>query len=317
MFTWIDFLIIVIILLYAYGGYRQGFLRLIVDLLGLVISFVVALKYYNFAGTIFTSWGLNPNLAKPIGFFALWTIVQITFWLLTILIFHYLPGLVQENKVNRYLGTLPGALKGLIIVAVFLIIIMILPFSASVKGLLSSSKVAGGLIKATAKVENQMETIFGQLNNTLTFTGTIQENDGTTALNFHTDKFEINQDAELKLVGLVNEERAKFGVKPLVVDLLIRNVARAHSMDMIQKGYFAHDDPSGLTPYDRLMNAHVTFRMVGENLALAPTIELAHIGLMNSPSHRENILDPDYGRIGIGVMDAGIYGLMITQDFAN
>src|SRR3990167_5920114 len=279
MYIWIDVLIIVVVLLYAYGGYRQGFLRLIVDLLGLVISFVVALKYYSFAGTVLTGWGLNPNLAKPIGFFVLWTLIKIIFWLLTILLFHYLPSLIHENKINRFLGVIPGAVKGLIIVAVFLIIIMILPFSSSVKDLLSGSRVAGGLIKSTAKVENQMETIFGQLNNTLTFIGTVQENDGSTQLNFKTDNFEIDAESESEMVDLVNQERAKAGLQSLVVDPLIRNVARAHSMDMLQKGYFAHEDPFGQTPYDRMMNAHVTFRVAGENLALAPTIDLAHIGL--------------------------------------
>jgi uncharacterized protein YkwD len=56
---------------------------------------------------------------------------------------------------------------------------------------------------------------------------------------------------------------------------------------------------------------------VGENLALAPSVDLAHIGLMNSPSHRENILDPNFKRIGIGIIDADPYGKMITQVFTD
>lgn len=57
--------------------------------------------------------------------------------------------------------------------------------------------------------------------------------------------------------------------------------------------------------------------MVGENLAFAPNLELAHQGLMNSPGHRANILSSDYYKIGIGIAQSEDYGLMITQVFSN
>jgi uncharacterized protein YkwD len=61
----------------------------------------------------------------------------------------------------------------------------------------------------------------------------------------------------------------------------------------------------------------VQYMLAGENLAYAPTVEIAHKGLMNSPGHRENILRPEFGRIGIGVIDGGIYGKMFTQNFGD
>jgi len=317
MFTWIDLVIILIVLLYGYAGYGQGFLKMFFDILGIAVSFILALKYYNVAAVFFTAWGLNPNLARPIGFFALWTIVQIIFWLLSVLIFHYISKSIDEGKFMRILGILPGLLKGILIVAIFLIIILILPFSNNTKALLSKSDVSGYLIRQTAQAESQMAVVLGQLNSTLTFIGTAPESDGITQLNFKTSDFSIDQQKEDEMLQLVNKEREKAGLQPLVMDNLIRNVARAHSMDMVQKGYFAHEDPSGLSPYERLVLAKVNFKIAGENLALAPTIDLAQIGLMNSPTHRANILDPEYGRVGIGVIDAGPYGLMITQDFAD
>jgi len=45
----------------------------------------------------------------------------------------------------------------------------------------------------------------------------------------------------------------------------------------------------------------VSFRTAGENLALAPTVQIAHTGLMNSPGHRANILHSQFGRVGIGI----------------
>jgi len=56
---------------------------------------------------------------------------------------------------------------------------------------------------------------------------------------------------------------------------------------------------------------------VGENLAYARDVQLAHRLLMNSPGHRANILSPIYRWIGIGVMDGGPYGVIVVEDFTN
>src|SRR6185503_18152883 len=77
-------------------------------------------------------------------------------------------------------------------------------------------------------------------------------------------------------------------------------------------GYFAHETPEGLSPFDRMRAANVRFLVAGENLALAPTLSLAHTGLMNSPGHRANILRPQFGRVGIGIMDGGMRGLRVA-----
>ena len=63
--------------------------------------------------------------------------------------------------------------------------------------------------------------------------------------------------------------------------------------------------------------AGIKFGAAGENIAYASTLELAHNGLMRSPGHRANILSDDFKRIGIGVMDGGIYGKMFGQDFLD
>ena len=316
MITWINILIIVIIILYALDGFRQGFLKIFCDILGIIISLIVALKFYELAGAVFVSWGLDVNLAKPIGFFVLWTFCQIVFYLLILLIFHYLPKYSQQSRLNRISGIIPGAIKGTMVVAIFLIILMILPFSNSFKNSLSESVVSNALIKGTAKIEVQMAKVFGQLNNSLIYLSVAPEEE-VSQLNFKTNNFKIDPQAEEAMVNLVNIERQKAGLLSLKTDILLRNVARVHSMDMLRNGYFSHKDLTGQLPSNRLANSGAIFQTVGENLALAPSIDLAHIGLMNSPTHRENILDPEYTRVGLGVIDAGPYGKMITQVFTD
>ncbi|MEK7142661.1 MAG: CvpA family protein [Patescibacteria group bacterium] len=316
MFSWLDLIVLFIIVLYAIDGFRRGFIKVAFDVVGIFISFIIALKFYNFAGSVFASFGLNQNFTKIVGFLSLWVIFEIIFFLISLLIFHYIPKYVHLNRTNKWFGILPGILKGIMIVSILIMILMVLPFSADLKEKMARSFITGKLIKSTAKIENQLETVLGQLN-TLTFMGTVQPKEGSSTLPFRTTNFSIDEQAEIELLRQVNNERGKVGLQPLASDLLIRNVARAHSMDMLRGGYFAHENPAGQTPFDRLVIAGVIFQATGENLALAPTVDIAHIGLMNSPRHRDNILDADFSRVGIGVIDAGYYGKMMTQDFAD
>jgi len=61
-----------------------------------------------------------------------------------------------------------------------------------------------------------------------------------------------------------------------------------------------------------MREASISFLTAGENLALAPTKQIAHTGLMRSPDIVA-ILQRDFGRVGSGIMDDGIHGLMVTQ----
>ncbi len=145
---------------------------------------------------------------------------------------------------------------------------------------------------------------------------TIESNE-TVKLNFIVNNPKPRPDLEARMLELVNEERAKEGLSQLVADTALTHVARVHSTDMFARGYFAHVSPEGTTPADRVRSAGIRFLITGENLALGPTLKICHTGLMNSPGHRANILHKSYGRVGIGVMDGGLRGLMISQEFKN
>ena len=84
---------------------------------------------------------------------------------------------------------------------------------------------------------------------------------------------------------------------------------------MFKLKYFGHQSPVSGSPFDRLKAAGITYTRAGENLAYAQSVAVAHRALMDSPGHRENILRPEFTRIGIGVINAGAYGRMVTQLF--
>ena len=121
---------------------------------------------------------------------------------------------------------------------------------------------------------------------------------------------------ELQMVALVNDERTSRGLSALEIDMEMVLVARAHSADMRDRDYFAHTNPDGLDPFDRMSAADISYRTAGENLAYANSISRAHTMLMESPGHRANILNGDFGRVGIGIVEIP-NGWMITQIFAD
>lgn len=112
---------------------------------------------------------------------------------------------------------------------------------------------------------------------------------------------------ELQLLGLINAERANAGLAPYALESGLTTIARTRSQQLIDQNYFAHRDPYGYSMYVELLAyfGYNSYAWAGENLAMnnwpADTAANEAIrGLMNSPTHRANILASDFSRIGVG-----------------
>ncbi|HWW76774.1 MAG TPA: CAP domain-containing protein, partial [Pyrinomonadaceae bacterium] len=180
------------------------------------------------------------------------------------------------------------------------------------------SVFANQLAAYTERLEEELAPVFDDaIQQTLNRLTIKPESNERVELGYEVRETRPRPELEARMLEMVNEERRAAGLKPVAPDPELTEVARAHSADMFARGYFAHVSPEGLDPFDRMKRAGVTFRTAGENLALAPTLKIAHTGLMNSPGHRANILRPEFGRLGIGIMDGGYRGIMVSQEFRN
>ena len=121
---------------------------------------------------------------------------------------------------------------------------------------------------------------------------------------------------EAAVLDLVNQERAAAGCAPVAADAGLARVARAHSADMRDRGYFSHTTPDGLSPWDRAAAAGVQGASA-ENIAQGyGDAASVMAGWMDSPGHRANILDCSNTRLGTGVAD-GDGGPWWTQLFGR
>ncbi len=320
MFNWVDLVIFFILIVYIFIGLRQGFLQNFIEFLGFIISFFVGLKFFGWAGGILArNFSISYNFAKALGFLLVVLGVEGIFFFLIQFLYPRIPFPLRNSRFNKFTGIIPSLAKAIVLVSIGLTFVVALPFSGNLKKSVLNSYTGSFLVRKTAWLSGSLENIFGgAINDTVTFLTVTPESQEKVDLDIGVQPtLSIDEDSEYRMLELVNKERLNQGLNALVMDFEIREVARAHSRDMFNRSYFSHINPDGLDPFDRMKAGGIEFTAAGENLALAPDVELAHTGLMNSPGHRANILSPDFNRVGIGVIDGGVEGKMFTQNFAN
>ena len=101
---------------------------------------------------------------------------------------------------------------------------------------------------------------------------------------------------------LINTERAKQNLKPLVLSQKLSKIAQSHSVDMAVNDYVAHVSPTTGSIQDRIKG--IEYTALGENIALGGSVAEIHNGLMGSPAHRKNIMG-DYTTVGLGLYKKG------------
>lgn len=104
-----------------------------------------------------------------------------------------------------------------------------------------------------------------------------------------------------QVVTLVNQQRAKAGLKPLAVDKSLAVMALDKAKDMYNNHYFDHTSPTYGSPFTMMKSYGISFTYAGENIAMGQkTPQEVMNAWMNSPGHKQNILSPNYTKIGVG-----------------
>ena len=326
-FNWLDVIIVIIIFFYAFEGYQLGFILSFLDFFSFLCSFVAALKWYSFLAKFIVQFlSLPIGFSNAIGFFIVALVVEVA---VNMLLHKFVykrvipsPGTNKNfdrfRRMDHLLGILPGSISAFILLAFLLTLIVSLPSSPVFKLLVSNSKLGSLLVVNTAVFEGRIDDIFGgALHETMNFLTVEPKSNETITLHFIVKNGTVDEVSEQRMLQMVNTERQKRGLSLLITDPQLTALARAHSKDMFARGYFSHYTLEGLSPFDRMQKAGINYSSAGENLALAPNVDLAMQGLMNSPGHKANILSVSFHKIGVGVIDGGIYGKIFSQEFTN
>jgi len=131
------------------------------------------------------------------------------------------------------------------------------------------------------------------------------------------DSSPYDAEAERELFNLANQARAQAGLAPLQMDDGLTQAARAHAAAIAAQQQLSHQFAGEPSLAERLAaNCTLHLDRAGENVSVASSVEQSHQGLMHSPPHRENLLNPGYNVAGFGVVRAG-NSLYVAQDFAH
>lgn len=317
--NYVDIGLLLVMALAVWSGWRKGFILGTINLGVWTGSLLAGFLLYKYVGGWLQS--MLPGMgvwSLPLAFLLTIMITRIILGLIFNMILRSTPDHVHTHGANRFLGLIPGLINGLVYITIIAAILISVPLSNPLSAKTKDSVLANRLAVNVGWLDDQLAPIFSDaVNKSFSHTTVEPESGESVELNFTVSNSTPRPDLEAQMLALVNKERTSRGLKPVAADPQLVPVARLHSQDMFRRGYFSHYTPEGKDPFQRMKVYGIQYMAAGENLALGQTLRICHEGLMKSPGHRANILNPAYGRLGIGIMDGGAYGLMISQEFRN
>jgi hypothetical protein len=122
-----------------------------------------------------------------------------------------------------------------------------------------------------------------------------------------------------EVIQMVNDSREEDGLEILTENEKLSQAAQAKAENMLKENYFAHNSPSGKTPWFWIEQSGYDYHYAGENLAMDfKTAGEQHLAWMKSPTHKKNILNKDFREIGVAVREGFIEGhmaIITVQEF--
>jgi uncharacterized protein YkwD/uncharacterized membrane protein required for colicin V production len=321
----VDFILGIGFAALAIRGWMRGFVKELMDLVGMVLGAVLGLGFSAQAGRFIESWsGASPGASRIVGGFGLFMIAGLGASIGA----HYLGKVFNRTGLktsNRLLGSVFAFGWGWVVATVVLSVVLLLPLPDSWEEALGESTLASAVTDPDQPALRAFRSFTGDrsLSSALSLDALLHDQNIVVGPEevfpieaASAEDLERVSEFEQRILELVNLERREAGLRPLTWNQRLADVGHGHANEMYIHGYFAHESPITGSVVERVDAVGVKYRLVGENLALAATAEIAHEGLMESPGHRENVLRADFREVGIAVVE-GPLGLMVVQVFTG
>ncbi len=310
--------------LLAVRGYWRGFVREAMDLAGALAGLLLAFRFSYPTGDALSSvLGASPWAARLISGGLIFVGVGVLASLIAARLQKLvdLPGL---RLSNRLAGAGLAVVWGGILATILLSLGLLLPFNA-VEESIDGSSVASALVSTDGPTQRLLAVLSDDraielLLNLREAVGaervTLPANGSHTLPPVGLDQVSFDAHAAREVFRRLNNDRAEAGLPPLLWSAALAEVGLGHAEDMYESGVLSHTSAGGETLVDRVRLAKVSASVVGENFALASDSADVQRGLMESRSHRDNVLHPGFDSVGVGAVK-GPYGLMVVQVFSG
>lgn len=306
------------------AGYRRGFIRSAARLAVLVAALWTGYRVGPAGAGMVESWtGSGPLASRWISSAAIFLVILVGGKLAARRLADLLGSL---HPIDRIAGALLSGAGFAAMAALLLLLAAAVPSPPSwMEGYLAESRAARLVEEQAAAAAPALSRMLGDrlLESYVNLTRYIGEDqavvEGGDRVDFpaaDTGSLADRPAAAAALFDLLNMARIEDGAGAVAWSEALAEVAGRHGREMYEEGYFSHVSPASGMVGNRLQAEGIPFRAAGENLALSPTVDTAHEGLLASPSHRAAMLDPVFTRVGISAVE-GPMGLMVVQVFTG
>lgn len=308
----VDIIVVLIVAIFVAIFYRQGLIIALRSFVSFFIATIMGIVLLEKAMGAIYGLGWKENVFTPL---ALFPLIIIIFWGVLASILTMIP-IYWQGKVSSALSVPVSIIYGL---CVCVAINLVLPQLVSLKAIdLSDSSFFSQSLKKVPIYSHYSSKFLSAIDQELTRLIIVpKQNNETIILNLQNDRRFISSGSALEILELTNRSRQDIGLFPLKEDKLLDALALSYADEILRTKRFSHISSDGKTPDERAKGLGLKYNYMGENLAIASTVESAHSGLMASDSHRINIESPIFRNVGIAVLDLGGNGNIIVEEFAN
>src|SRR3989337_3779751 len=196
--NWIDFIIVLVFLLFALEGLRQGFFLQVFNILGFLTALILSLTFYGPAASFLDKLFHLPKIAaNPVGFLLIWLVSESIFFVLFGKLFKKFLTLFGDLFVNRYFGFIPALVNASLFLAFALLFVVSLPIKPDIKRDVYDSKLGSVLVSGATVLEKPLNNVFGPIaKQSLTFLTIKPEDESSIDLQFTQNEIAVDFESE-------------------------------------------------------------------------------------------------------------------------
>src|SRR3989344_4178197 len=156
----VDFVIIALLLFFAYESIGRNFLGEILDSFSFIIAFLASLRFYNEFSLFFTNSFQIPNsLSKIFGFLTVWFLVETLFFGIIHFVVFKIISRVHYPKQLNHLSFIPALLRGLVFISIILVLLGTFPIQPKIKKDITRSKIGSRILEQTHRLEGPLKNV--------------------------------------------------------------------------------------------------------------------------------------------------------------
>ncbi|HEX2153474.1 MAG TPA: CvpA family protein [Acidimicrobiia bacterium] len=317
----LDFILGIYLAGLAVRGWLRGFVRELMDLVGLIVGTAIAFRLSGpFGGFLSDRFGVSPEWARIAAGITLFLLFGVSMTVVA----HFLskvarlPGL---SLANRLLGSAVAAAWGALLVLVVVSIISVLPVPAAVDEAIEDSTVAQAIAGPDALPRRLLEPIVGD--EAISALAAIErltggrrivpsEGERVETETVDPDSVEADDEAAGFVFDRANADRLEAGADPLVGSDTLDALARDRAVEMYQGGYVGRRTPNQVLAATR--DTNLRLQVAAEMTALASSERAAHAAIAESEDTA--LIDPSFDRIGVGVA-TGPLGTIVVEVYGR